>query len=135
MTPNEIVGEMQAQEIRDTIKRAANAWVALDAEAFSSLFTDDGEFIFPGKHLIGQTEIQQSIVNFAATSSDISIKILQILIASPSLNDSEVDRVAVEWHWENTDKATGNRYKADDAIFIDFRGGQISRWREYIDAK
>ncbi|MBC7881325.1 MAG: SgcJ/EcaC family oxidoreductase [Anaerolineae bacterium] len=126
---------MQAQEIRDTIKRAANAWVALDAEAFSSLFTDDGEFIFPGKHLTGQTDIQQSVVDFAATSSDVSIKILQILVASPSLNDREVDRAAVEWHWENTDKATGNRYKADDAILIDFRSGEISRWREYIDSK
>jgi uncharacterized protein (TIGR02246 family) len=126
---------MQAQEIRDIIKRAANAWIAFDAEAFSSLFTEDGEFIVPGNHLTGQTEIQQSMIDFAATSSEVSIKILQILVATPSLNDSEVDHAAVEWHWEHTDKATGNRYRAKDAIFIDFCGGDISRWREYIDSK
>lgn len=126
---------MQAQEVRDTINRAANAWIALDAEALSCLFTEDGEFIVPGKHLTGQLEIRQSVIDFAATAAEVSIKILQILTTSPSLNDSKVDRAAVEWYWEHTDKATGNRYKANDAIFIDFRGGDISRWREYIDSK
>lgn len=124
---------MQAEEIRTAIERAANAWIEADADAFAALFAADGEFIVPGKRLVGQAAIRQAVADFATTSSEVSIQITQILIVSNS--NGEVDHAMVEWHWENTEKATGHRYRADDAIAIDFRGGRITRWREYIDSK
>lgn len=126
---------MQAQEVRSIVEQAANAWIQADIESFSSLFTYDGEFIVPGVRLVGQAAIRQSMTSFVATSSDVSIKISQILVACPSFHDSEADRAMVEWHWEDTEIATGYRHRADDAIAIDFQGRRISRWREYIDAK
>jgi ketosteroid isomerase-like protein len=41
---------------------------------------------------------------------------------------------AVEWHYEDTEKATGKRSQTDDAIFIEVKNGRISYWREYFDA-
>ncbi len=122
---------MQAQEIQHIIEKAANFLTQADAESFCALFTDDGEFIVPGMRFVGREAIRQTLVNFATTASDIRITISQTIIATQPSSDS--DHAVVEWHWENIEIATGNRYQADDAIAIDFRSGQISRWREYID--
>ena len=48
---------------------------------------------------------------------------------------SLVKQSAVEWHWQETEKATGKCGAADDAIAIDLQHGYISRWREYIDTQ
>jgi uncharacterized protein (TIGR02246 family) len=124
----------QVQEIRSIIEKAANAWEQADADAFAALFMDDGEFILPGSRIVGQCAIRKAVVDFSATTSEVSIQILQILTESISSQDSVLTHAMVEWHWENIETATGHRYIADDAIAIDFRDGRISRWREYIDA-
>lgn len=118
---------MEPANMRSLIKQAADAWIAGDGDAIAALFVPDGEFIVPGKRWVGQAEIRESVTLFALGSSDVKINIQRMLF--------DGDRAVVEWHWENTEKATGLRYQADDAIAIDFQQNRISRWREYIDAQ
>jgi len=40
---------------------------------------------------------------------------------------------ALEYRWEDTKNETGERYVADDAVWVDFHDGLIVRWREYWD--
>jgi uncharacterized protein (TIGR02246 family) len=118
---------MQADEIRSIIERAGRAWVSGDADAFAELFTPDGEFVVPGKHWRGRAAVREVLAGFAQRYSDVKVDIRRIII--------DGDQAVVEWYWEDTKNETDVRNKADDAIVVDFRDGQISRWREYIDSK
>ena len=123
---------MTPTEIHAIIEQSIFAWTHGEADVFATLFTDDGEFIVPGKHWVGPAAIRKALADFADSASDISIHLSQVIVAVPS--PPEGDRVLLEWHWENVDLNTGKRVVADDAIAIDFRGARISRWREYIDS-
>ena len=116
---------MNPDKIRSVIQQAADAWMNGNADAFASLFLPDGEFIVPNNRWVGPTQIRQVSADFAATY-DVRIEIRQIIV--------EGDRAVVEWHWEDTEKATGKCNRADDAIVVDFKSDKFSRWREYIDA-
>jgi uncharacterized protein (TIGR02246 family) len=116
---------LPSPDIRATIELAKNAWIARDADALAQLFTEDGTLIVPGQKWQGQAQIRSEIAKFARDYTDISITINQIII--------DGDRAAVEWHYEDTEKATGNRNQSDDAIVIEVKNGRISYWREYFD--
>ncbi len=113
------------REIRATIERARTAWVERDARSLADLFTDDGELIVPGQRWQGRSRIEAEVTKFGRQYRDVSITISRVIV--------EGDRAAVEWHYEDTEIATGKRNRADDAIAIDFQAGKISRWREYFD--
>ena len=113
--------------MRTVIEQARVAWVARDANALAQLFTPDGELIVPGQRWQGRAKIREEVTHFAQRYSDVKIDIRRIII--------EDNQAAVEWHYEDTEKATGLRNKADDAIIVDFKDGRISRWREYFDNK
>lgn len=115
------------EEIRTLIKQARDAWVARDAEALAQLFTLDGELIVPGQRWQGQAKIREEVTRFAQQYSDVKIDIKRIII--------EDNQAAVEWGYEDTEKATNFHNKADDVIVVDFKDGRISRWREYFDTK
>jgi uncharacterized protein (TIGR02246 family) len=116
---------MQPEEIRAMIKQAGDAWVNEDAEAFASLFSQDGEFIVPGNRWLGRKAIREVAEGFFKSYSNVKVEIKQIII--------EGDRAAVEWYWEDREDATGRLNRADDAIVVEFQEGQIVRFREYID--
>lgn len=116
MTPN---------QIRSIIQQAAEAWMTGNGDAFAALFLPDGEFIVPNNCWVGSEQIKQVAANFAA-NYEVKIEIRRIIV--------EEDLAVVEWYWEDTEKATGQCNQADDAIVVDFKLGQFSRWREYIDA-
>lgn len=118
---------MNQEDIRVLIEKARDAWVAQDADALAQLFTSDGELIVPGKRWQGQEKIREEVTQFAQQSSNVKIDIQRIII--------EGSQAVVEWYYEDTEKASGNRNKADDVIVVDFKEGRISRWREYIDTK
>ncbi|MBH8556404.1 nuclear transport factor 2 family protein [Nostocaceae cyanobacterium CENA357] len=118
---------MNQQEIRTLIEKARYAWASQDADALAQIFTADGEIIVPGQKWRGQAKIREEITNFAQQYSNVKIEIRRVLI--------ENNQAAVEWYYEDTEKATGRRNKADDVIVIDFQDGCISRWREYFDTK
>lgn len=112
-------------DIRSTIELARTAWIARDADALSQLFTADGILIVPGQRWQGRDRIRSEIAKFARDYTDVSITIHRIII--------DGDKAAVEWHYEDTERATGKRNRADDAIVIEVENGQISYWREYFD--
>ncbi len=118
---------MQPEDMRSIVRQAADAWITGNADAFAALFTPNGEFIVPGQKWVGQDAIRQATAEFARDYSQVKIEIRQII--------TEGNRAMVEWQWEDVQKASGRRSKADDAISIDFIDGKISRWREYIDAE
>ena len=115
------------KDIRTLIEQARNAWVARDAHAISQMFTPNGELIVPGQHWQGREEIRAQVDRFAQQYVDVKVDIQRIII--------EGNQAVVEWHYEDTEKATNLRNKADDAIVIDFKDGLIERWREYFDTK
>ena len=43
------------------------------------------------------------------------------------------DSAVAEYRWADTKIEIGERYLADDAVWVDFAGGLIARWREYWD--
>ncbi|WP_414562083.1 MULTISPECIES: nuclear transport factor 2 family protein [unclassified Anabaena] len=118
---------MNPQDIRILIEQARDAWVTQDIDAIAQLFTDDGELILPGQHWQGKEKIREELSHFPQQYSDVKIEIHRLIIQG--------DQAAVEWYYEDTEKATGHRNKADDVIVVDFQDGLISRWREYFDTQ
>lgn len=118
---------MKQEDIRTLIRQARDAWVARDADVLAQLFTPDGELIVPGQRWKGQARIREEVARFAQQYSNVKIDIRRVIV--------EDNQAAVEWYYEDTEKSTGFRNKADDVIVVDFKDGRISRWREYFDSK
>jgi uncharacterized protein (TIGR02246 family) len=118
---------MQPEEIRTLIKKARNAWMDGDADAWAALFVPNGELIVPGNRWVGREAIRKVAADFASVHSEVKINVRRIMIVE--------NQAVVEWHWQDKENATGRRSQADDAIVIDFKAGRIGRWREYIDAE
>ncbi|MBV8882609.1 MAG: nuclear transport factor 2 family protein [Chroococcidiopsidaceae cyanobacterium CP_BM_RX_35] len=115
------------KDIRTLIEQARNAWVARDANAIAQMFAPNGELIVPGQRWQGREEIRAGVTSFTQQYTDVKIDTQRVIV--------EGNQAVVEWHYEDTEKATGVRNKADDAIVIDFKDGLIDRWREYFDNK
>jgi uncharacterized protein (TIGR02246 family) len=113
------------QEIRAIVEQAQNAWVARDADALAQLFTPDGELIVPGQRWQGQAKIREEVAKFSRLYTDVQITIHRTIV--------DGNQAVVEWHYEDTETATGKRSQADDAIVIEVNNGRISYWREYFD--
>ena len=113
------------QEIRAIVEQAKNAWVARDADALAQLFTPDAQLIVPGQRWQGQAKIRTEVAKFARLYTDVQITIHRTIV--------DGNCAAVEWHYEDTETATGKRSQADDAIVIEVKNGRISYWREYFD--
>jgi uncharacterized protein (TIGR02246 family) len=115
---------MQSKEIRAYIQQAAHAWETGNSQAFAQLFAPDGIFVVPGQCWQGQAEIATAMEAATAQNPEIKITISKII--------SEENAAVVEWRWESQ-TVDGEKMVADDAIVIEFRDQQITRWREYID--
>jgi uncharacterized protein (TIGR02246 family) len=113
------------QEIRAIVELVKNAWIDRDADALTQLFTPDAQLIVPGQRWQGQAKIREEVAKFARQYTDVQITIHRTIV--------EGNRAAVEWHYEDTETATGKRNQADDAIVIEVKNGRISYWREYFD--
>ena len=118
---------MQPADIRTVIKQARDAWMARDADALARLFAPDGELIVPGKRWQGRAQIRAELTHFSQRYSNVQIDIRRIII--------EGNHAVIEWSYKDTENATGLSHQADDAIIVDFKDGQIGRWREYFDDK
>lgn len=116
---------LSSPEMRSLITQAKDAWIARDAAALTQLFTPNGQLIVPGQRWQGQAQIQAEVAKFARQYTDVKITIYRIII--------DGERAAVEWHYEDTEIATGKRSESDDAIVIEVENGRISYWREYFD--
>ena len=123
---NPVTAQSESQQnIRSLIEQARNAWVTRDVDALTELFALDGELIVPSHRSQGRAKIREQIASFAQQYIDVNITIQRIVI--------DGNQAAVEWHYEDTEKSTGKRNQADDAIIIEVKDGQICYWREYFD--
>lgn len=113
---------MTPQEIKSVIQQAADACQERDAEAFASLFAQDGELIISQQSILGKAAIAKITADYLLTCEDINIIIEKIAI--------EGDSAFIDWYWEDTKTAIGKRKGNHTTIKIDFQFGLISRWHE-----
>jgi uncharacterized protein (TIGR02246 family) len=125
---------MQAREqpishadVRQLAERMARAWMQQDIATIVGLFTDDGCFIWPGGSARGHTEIEKAVAKFFAHSGGVKVAIKRVLIDGAA--------GAIEWTWQETKLATGERRTMEDAIIFELRGGKVAYWREYFDPR
>ena len=117
---------MSAEEMRAAIRNQVDAWERGDADALAAGFTPDGEIVVAGKLIKGRAALRATVTRFASRHSEVQVTV-QRMVFGP-------DCAAVEYRWADTKNETGERYVADDAVWVDFQEGLISRWREYWDA-
>ena len=116
---------MTPDEMRAAILAQIRAWEMGDAQALAEGFTADGEIVVSGKRIQGHAALRATVTRFASRHRDVRIALRRIVCGD--------DCAAVEYRWEDTKNETGERYVADDAVWVDFAGDRIARWREYWD--
>ena len=116
---------MTNEEMRAAILNQIHAWEAGDADRLADGFTPDGGLVVSGKRIAGREALQATVRRFSGRHSDVKVVVHRIIFGE--------NCAAVEYRWEDTKNETGERYLADDAVWVDFREGRISRWREYWD--
>jgi uncharacterized protein (TIGR02246 family) len=116
---------MSPDEIRAAIETQIRAWISGDAELLAAGFAADGEIVVSGKRIRGHAALKDTVARFTSRHRDVCVTLLRIVCAD--------DCAAVEYRWEDTKIETGERYVADDAVWVDFSAGLITRWREYWD--
>lgn len=118
------------EQVTTIVQQAREAWMSGRGDAFAALFIPDGEFVVPGQKWQGRDAIRDVVTEFTSTHSNIAIEIRR-LVFDHSISDNHC--VVIEWYWEDTQRDTGTKTRAEDAIVIEFEDGKIRRWREYID--
>ena len=116
---------MNDNDMRAAILNQIRAWEQGDAEGLANGFIPDGEIVVAGKLIRGREALRATVTRFSSRHSDVKVTLHRILCGE--------DCAAVEYRWEDTKNETGERYMADDAVWVDFRDGLIARWREYWD--
>lgn len=116
---------MTHDEMRAAILNQIRAWEQGDAEGLAKGFAPDGEILVSGKVIKGHEALRATVTRFSGRHSDVLVTLHRIIYGE--------DCAAVEYRWEDTKNETGERYRADDAVWVDFRDGLIARWREYWD--
>ncbi|MEP7358084.1 MAG: nuclear transport factor 2 family protein [Anaerolineales bacterium] len=114
-----------ASDMRAAILAQISAWEQGDAEALATAFAPRGEIVVSGKRITGHKALLDTVVRFAGRHRDVQVTIHRMLFGD--------DCAALEYRWEDTKIETGERYLADDAVWVDFKDGRITRWREYWD--
>ena len=114
-------------DMRAAILAQISAWEQGDADALAAAFAPRGEIVVSGKRITGHKALHATVVRFASRHRDVQVTVHRMLFGD--------DCAAVEYRWEDTKVETGERYIADDAVWVDFKDGQITRWREYWDSE
>jgi uncharacterized protein (TIGR02246 family) len=113
--------------MRAAILAQISAWEQGDAEALAAGFAPRGEIVVSGKRIVGHAALVATVVRFSSRHRDVQVTVHRITFGE--------DCAAVEYRWEDTKVETGERYVADDAVWVDFEDGRITRWREYWDSE
>ena len=112
-------------EMRAAILNQIRAWEQGDADGLANGFIPDGEIVVAGKLIKGRDALRATVTRFSGRHSHVQVILHRITFGE--------NCAAVEYRWEDTKNETGERYIADDAVWVDFRDGLIARWREYWD--
>jgi len=118
---------MTPDEMRAAIETQIRAWQTGDAELLAAGFAPEGEIVVSGKRIHGHAALRATVARFASRHTDVEVTLERIVCADHC--------AAVEYRWEDTKIETGERYVADDAVWVDFSDGLILRWREYWDSE
>jgi uncharacterized protein (TIGR02246 family) len=116
---------MTPDDLSAAIQNQIRAWETGDPDLLAAGFTPDGEIVISGKRVRGHSALKATVTRFASRHRDVKVTLHRIVCGD--------DCAAVEYRWEDTKIETGERYVADDAVWVDFAGGLIARWREYWD--
>src|SRR6185295_18982621 len=93
------------------------------ADSLAAAFAPRGEILVSGKRILGHKALHDTVSRFSGRHRDVQVTVHRMLFGE--------DCAAVEYRWADTKIETGERYLADDAVWVDFKNGQITRWREY----
>ncbi|MEC4986689.1 MAG: nuclear transport factor 2 family protein [Oscillatoria sp. PMC 1068.18] len=118
---------MKLEQIQELIARQVNGWETANTDQIIADFAEDSLFIVPGTRYQGKKAIQQVVVSHFADYTNIKITVKRIIFDG---RDG-----AVEWDWQEENKATGELIFAEDAIVFAVENGKIKYWREYIEPK
>jgi uncharacterized protein (TIGR02246 family) len=118
---------MSPDEMRAAIETQIRAWQTGDADLLAAGFTPNGEIVVPGKRIQGHDTLKATVKRFASRHRDVQVTLRQMAFG--------LDCMALDYRWEDTKIETGERYIADDAVWVEFEGGLIRRWREYWDSE
>ena len=116
---------MSDDEMRAAVLDQIRAWEQGDAEGLANGYTLDGEIVVAGKLIKGREALRATVARFSGRHHDVKVTLHRMIFGE--------NCAAVEYRWEDTKNETGERYRADDAVWVDFRDGLIARWREYWD--
>ncbi len=116
---------MSDDEMHMAILNQIHAREQGDADGLANAFMPDGEIVVAGKLIKGRDALRTTVTRFSSRHSDVKVILRRITFGE--------NCAAVEYRWEDTKNETGERYIADDAVWVDFRDGLIARWREYWD--
>lgn len=116
---------MSPDEMRAAIEVQIRAWQTGDPELLATGFAPDGEIVVPGKRIRGREALKATVARFASRHRDVQVTLRRIAFGR--------DSAALDYRWEDTKIETGERYIADDAVWVEFSGGLIRQWREYWD--
>lgn len=116
-----------SHHVQSLIEKARGAWIARDIDALTALFSGNAEFIVPGQRLQGKSSIREELKKFVDRYSDVNITIKRVV--------TDGNQAAIEWHYEDIQKATGQHSATDDVIIIEVDQGRICYWREYFDTE
>lgn len=118
---------MSPDAIRAAIETQIRAWETGDPDLLAAGFAPDGEIVVSGKRIRGHDALKATVTRFASRHCDVQVTLRRIVCGD--------DCAAVEYRWADTKIETGQRYLADDAVWVDFSGELIVRWREYWDSE
>jgi len=116
---------MSDDEMRAAVLNQVRAWEQGDAEGLANGFTPDGEIVVAGKFIQGREALRATVTRFSSRHRAVKVILRRMIFGE--------NCAAVEYRWEDTKNETGECYRADDAVWVDFRDGLIARWREYWD--
>lgn len=122
--PAGAAGPMPRAELVALVTRTLKAWEARDAAIFTSAFTADAVWAYPGGS-ISRPAFDGTFKDLLARKRDIRIYVGDFIVQG--------DEFAVQYQFAATDQATGKRWAVGTGVRGTIRDGRISVIKEYWD--
>ncbi len=117
---------MHLEKVHEFLAEQVRAWQEGDEATISQAFAAEGYFLAPGFRAVGPTQIGIAAREYFSQFRDLQIEVRHIWWQAP--------RVALEWDWTDTNRATGEQLSTREAVMIDFDDAdKVTEWREYFN--
>ncbi len=111
-------------ELVGIVTRTLKSWEAGDAAAFTSAFTDDAVWAYPGGR-IRRGAFADTFSGLCARKRDIRIYVGDFIVQGAEF--------AVQYQFAATDRKTGKRWAVGTGVRGTIRDGRIAVFKEYWD--